>query len=911
MSMEEGRIKITLDGELFEVKPERNLLHTCLALGFDVPHFCFHPALGSVGACRLCAVKKYRDESDTRGRIVMSCMEPVTEGLRISIEDEEVRAFRKAVIESLMINHPHDCPVCDEGGECHLQDMTVMTGHNYRRFSFRKRTFNNQNLGPFINHEMNRCIQCYRCVRFYKDYAGGSDFGVFGSRDHLYFGRFTDGKLENEFSGNLVEVCPTGVFTDKTLKHHYTRKWDMTNGPSICVGCSIGCNTIVSERYGLIRRIMNRYNGAVNGYFICDRGRYSYEFVNDERRIKHIYSRSSRNSSLEITSENELKDRLKVLVSANLKVIGIGSPRASLESNYSLSRLVGKENFYSGIIRKDQHLIDQALKILSEGGVHSPSLKEIEKADAVLILGEDLTNTAPMVALAVRQAARNKSFGIASKSGVPLWHDDAVRTMGDHVKSPVFIATIMEDKLDDIAERSYRASPQDIARLGFAVASFLHDKAPRVSNLGREEQELAEQMANELRNAVNPLIISGVHYGNEDIIGASANITMALSAAGGKAGLTFVFPECNSAGISMLGGKPIDDAMAKAQKGEVDTAIVLENDLYRRAASKVIDQFFENCKQVIVLDHLTNKTTSKADLLLPAGTFAESTGTLVNNEGRAQRYYKSLPAKFPVVDSWKWIQYLSDVVHNGEDSISDFDDVVQSIVDEMPVFNKIRDLTPEKNAVMLNEKIARQTRRFSGRTAIHARVNVSEQAPPADGDSLLAFTMEGGRERPPSSLVPFYWSPSWNSVQALYKYTVEPNGSMKGGNPGIRLIDGSGKKGTEYFSRIPSPFNPSQDDLLMVPVKHIYGSEELSSKCGAIAERDQGTTIYINQPDAERNKLKTDDKISFFIQEDQINARVEVNNSIPGGIAGLFLSISDVSYIGLPQWGRLSDNDIT
>ena len=213
-------------------------------------------------------------------------MEPVTDGLIVSIEDNEAKAFRASVIESLMTNHPHDCPVCDEGGECHLQDMTVMTGHNYRRFDFPKRTYNDQNLGPFINHEMNRCIQCYRCVRFYRDYAGGKDLNVFASRNHVYFGRHEDGTLENEFSGNLVEVCPTGVFTDKTLKKHFTRKWDLSNAPSVCVHCSVGCNTIASERYGSLRRIMNRYNGAVNGYFICDRGRFGYEFVNNERRIK-------------------------------------------------------------------------------------------------------------------------------------------------------------------------------------------------------------------------------------------------------------------------------------------------------------------------------------------------------------------------------------------------------------------------------------------------------------------------------------------------------------------------------------------------------------------------------------------------------------------------------------------------
>jgi len=281
-------IKIQIDGKYYTADPTKNLLETCLALGMDIPHFCYHGALGSVGACRLCAVKKFRNSDDLKGKIVMSCMEPVTEGLIISTEDTDVKEFRAAVIEGLMTNHPHDCPVCDEGGECHLQDMTVMTGHNYRRFDFKKRTYRNQNLGPFIQHEMNRCIQCYRCVRFYRDYAGGKDLNAFSSKNTVYFGRQDDGILENEFSGNLVEICPTGVFTDKTLMKHYTRKWDLSNAPSVCVHCSVGCNIIASERYDSLRRVMSRYNGDVNGYFICDRGRFGYEFVNDEKRIRKV-----------------------------------------------------------------------------------------------------------------------------------------------------------------------------------------------------------------------------------------------------------------------------------------------------------------------------------------------------------------------------------------------------------------------------------------------------------------------------------------------------------------------------------------------------------------------------------------------------------------------------------------------
>src|SRR5271157_3489445 len=278
---------LTIDGKRYEVEAEgKNLLAVSLSLGLNLPYFCWHPVLHSVGACRQCAVKLFKDAADTRGRIVMSCMTPVQDGMRLSVEDPEARAFRGEITEWLMVNHPHDCPICDEGGECHLQDMTVMTGHVYRRYRFTKRTYNNQYLGPFVNHEMNRCIQCYRCVRFYRDYAGGRDFDVFAAHNHVYFGRHEDGVLENEFSGNLVEICPTGVFTDKTFKRHYSRKWDLQTAPSVCVHCGVGCNTIAGERYGSLRRMQNRYNGAVNGYFLCDRGRYGYEFVNAERRIR-------------------------------------------------------------------------------------------------------------------------------------------------------------------------------------------------------------------------------------------------------------------------------------------------------------------------------------------------------------------------------------------------------------------------------------------------------------------------------------------------------------------------------------------------------------------------------------------------------------------------------------------------
>ena len=613
--------KIRIDGKYYDVKPEKNLLETCLALGLDIPHFCYHPALGSVGACRLCAVKKFKDKDDKKGRIIMSCMEPVTEGLIISIDDPGAKAFRAAVIEGLMTNHPHDCPVCDEGGECHLQDMTIMTGHNYRRFDFPKRTYYNQDLGPFISHEMNRCIQCYRCVRFYRDYAGGRDLNVFGSRNRVYFGRYKDGTLESEFSGNLVEVCPTGVFTDKTLKNHFTRKWDLTNAPSICVHCSAGCNIIASERYGSLRRIMNRYNGAVNGHFICDRGRFGYEFVNSEKRIRKVRIRPEKNKISEEVEKERLDD---ILISSFRKsniILGIGSSRASLESNFALSALVGKDNFYHGISKKEHRLTSTVIDFLKNSGVYSPSLKQMEKADAVFVIGEDLTNTAPMTALALRQAVRNVPDEEAIRKGISLWNDAPVRELAQDAKSPLFIATPCKDGLDDIAENTLRASYEDISRFVSVVASLLDPLAPASKTILKEEMALAEKIAGSLKNAKNPLIISGLNCGHEGIIHAAMNISLALLSSGPGVMLSMVFPECNSMGLGLMPGKSLDDAVLYAGDNEIDTLVILEGDLYRKATRDSVNHLFERSRQIIVLDHLENETTSHADVIITGCDF--------------------------------------------------------------------------------------------------------------------------------------------------------------------------------------------------------------------------------------------------------------------------------------------------
>src|SRR5512133_1516555 len=683
-------------------------------LGIDIPHFCFHPALGSVGACRLCAVKKFRDKDDRKGRIVMSCMEQVTEGLIISVDDPDAKAFRASVIEGLMTNHPHDCPVCDEGGECHLQDMTVMTGHNYRRFDFKKRTHVNQNLGPFLNHEMNRCIQCYRCVRFYRDYAGGKDLNVYSSANRVYFGRDKDGVLESEFSGNLVEVCPTGVFTDKTLKRFFTRKWDLTNSPSVCVHCSLGCNTLLGERYGTVRRVMSRYNGDVNGYFLCDRGRFGYEFINSPSRIKMVRIANSSENPGESYGISNIADWLK-----KDNIIGIGSPRASLESNFALMKLAGKDRYFQGIPADEFNLTQKALTLMNSRFVTTPSLSQCEQADCILILGEDITQTAPILALAIRQAIRNKPLEIAGKMGIPKWNDTPAREMGQEIRSPLYIASPFSTKLDDVATEKWHGMPSDISALGFAIAHAVHAEAPVVQEEDKTFNDLVKKIAADLSAAEKPLIIAGTVSGNEQIFNAVSNIISALSKSGKKPWVTFAFRECNSAGLAMMDGRNLDEALDFVKTDESDTVIILENDIYKRLPAAKADLLFKRPGKTIVLDHLDTETARRADAVIPVATFAESSGTLVNNEGRAQRYYPVLPAHDPVKDSWKWIIDLIKIMRTeDENPWLRFDDIVNSLSHYYPALAAIRNHLPNAGIRYYNEKIARQTQRFSGRTAI-------------------------------------------------------------------------------------------------------------------------------------------------------------------------------------------------
>ncbi|MBU2322044.1 MAG: NADH-quinone oxidoreductase subunit NuoG [Gammaproteobacteria bacterium] len=891
---------IHVDGKDLEVDGADNLLQACLSLGLDIPYFCWHPALGSVGACRQCAVKQYSDENDTRGRLVMSCLTPATDNTWISIDDEEAKQFRASVVEWLMTNHPHDCPVCEEGGHCHLQDMTVMTGHNTRRYRFSKRTHQNQELGPFIAHEMNRCIACYRCVRYYKDYAGGSDLGVFGAHDNVYFGRVEDGTLESEFAGNLVEVCPTGVFTDKTHSERYNRKWDMQFAPSICHGCASGCNISPGERYGEIRRIENRFNGDVNQYFLCDRGRFGYGYVNRKDRPRQPIMQLSK---MKMSLDSALDQAAALL--KNRRVIGIGSPRASLESNFALRELVGAEHFYSGIAAGELQVLQLIRKVLLDGPLPVPTLREVESHDAILVLGEDLTQTAARLALALRQAVRGKASDVAAGMKIPEWHVAAVQNVAQHALHPLFIASVAETRLDDIAQECVQAAPADLARLGFAVAHAIDPQAPAVDGLDEESQAWAARVAEALLQAERPLLVAGASLGSTALVEAAANIASALHNRNKRGSLSLVVPEANSMGLTLLGGDSLDAALDALSNGSADALVVLENDLYRRADAARVDAALVAAKVVIVADHQHTATSDKAHLLLPVASFAEGDGTLVSAEGRAQRFFQVFEPSYYAADNliregWRWLHALHSTLLGKPVDWTQLDAVTAAVAASNPLLARIGEAAPSAAFRIKGLKLAREPHRYSGRTSMRANISVHEPRQPQDADTAFAFSMEGySGSVEPRQQIPFAWSPGWNSPQAWNKFQDEIGGHLRAGDPGIRLIEAAGQA-LPWFP-VTAAFNPARGTWQAVPLHHLFGSEETSALATPIQARIPASYLALARVEAKRLGLVDGALLHLSLDGLPVTLPLQVRDDLPVGLVGL-----PVGLHGIPPFSAAS-----
>jgi NADH-quinone oxidoreductase subunit G len=569
-------------------------------------------------------------------------------------------------------------------------------------------------------------------------------------------------------------------------------------------------------------------------------------------------------------------------------VFGLGSPRASVEENFALQSLVGKANFYAGHNAAQGVIQTQVLHQLTQPNIYTPSLKQIEQADAIVIIGEDLLHTAPRMALSVRQASRNLGFAKAAAIGIPKWQDEPVRIHTQNQLSPVISVTSAATDLDDISSQCIHLAPSDMCNFAGALASAVEGQFDG-SGLSAELNEQVQHSLALLAGAKRPLVISGASSQSPELIDLAAQLALALGRqSGSEAWLSYALEAANSMGLGLLNkdAKHMDDLALRLQQQTTPSAlIVLQTDLF--SLSTQAQALCENLRHLVVLDQLPSATSEHADVVIACASVFETEGTYVNNEGRAQRFF-SVHDKLGRPDAWRSLTHLATMVtqagHRSDTitqlaSCTKFDDLCDLVSQQGGEFAHWCDVAPSAGFRIAGMKVPRQTHRASGRTSLYADENVSEAKQPEDVDSALGFTMEGTPINKPSALIPQVWSPGWNSNEAINKFQQEINGPLKGGEAGVRLLDTSPSLPLAEVAVIPS-ITLGAGQILAHTQNHLFASDRVSSLSSALKQRNTAISARLHPDTAAIMGLVDGDEVCVALAQTQWLLPLTVDASV-------------------------------
>jgi NADH-quinone oxidoreductase subunit G len=359
-------------------------------------------------------------------------------------------------------------------------------------------------------------------------------------------------------------------------------------------------------------------------------------------------------------------------------------------------------------------------------------------------------------------------------------------------------------------------------------------------------------------------------------------------------------------GLALLGGAGLDAAAQSAVSGKFETAIVLETDLSRQLTTEVIERFTGRVKHWVVVDSLMTDTAARAEIVLPASTFAEGDGTFVSCEGRAQRFYQVFVPETEIQESWRWIRQGAEAAGQKHGDWQNLDDVCADIAKSSPQLASLTKAAPPAHFRVGGEKVPRETHRYSGRTAMLANRTVHEPKPPEDPDSPLSFSMEGYEGLPPAELITNFWAPGWNSIQSLNRFQEEINGPLRGGNSGARLLEPSPGARPPYFDRIPDEFRRKPGEWTLLPLWHIFGSDEMSAFSPGIAELSAKPYVQMNPADAAELGLKVNDLAGVMIDGTHLRLPVRMSAQLLRGTAGIPVGLPGFPVVNVPAWTRIT-----
>ena len=598
--------KIVIDGKDFEVEENLSIIQACEVSGVEIPRFCYHEKLSVAGNCRMCLV----DIEDARGmspKPVASCAMQVSDGLKIHTKTQRVKKAREGVMEFLLINHPLDCPICDQGGECDLQDQSVAYGLGGSRYEQNKRSVENKDMGPFIKTEMNRCIHCTRCVRFSTEVSGSDEIGAIGRGRDMEITTYLDIAVKSELSGNVIDLCPVGALTSKPYAFS-ARPWELKQTETIDVMDAVGSNIRIDTKGNKVMRVLPRNNEEVNEEWISDKTRFFWDGLSLQR-IDKPYLRE--NGKLRQVSWNKAIDVAsdKLLNTNPEKVASITGDLVSIESIYSIKKLMDSIKSPNTECRQDGSKINGG----REKWLFNSKLSGIDESDGCLLIGTNPRVEAALINSRIIRKSKENNYSIGllgNKSELNYNYD----YLGDD-------PSIIYDLIDNNNPFCEKLSEMNKPLMIIGQGALKGDE-------GEDYLNLCIELANKynfLKNDWNGF-----------------NVLHTAASRPGAMEIGFLPGER---------GKDLDQIINGYKEGDISTLFLLGADEIE--ISEKTDCF------VIYQGHHGDKGANIADLILPSPSFNEQNGLFINTEGRIQ---ESIRATFPIGEAkedWEIISLIS------------------------------------------------------------------------------------------------------------------------------------------------------------------------------------------------------------------------------------------------------------
>jgi len=643
---------IEIDGKQIEARDGSMVIEAADAAGIHIARFCYHKKLSVAANCRMCMV-----EVEKAPKPLPACATPVTDGMKVFTRSPLALDAQKGTMEFLLINHPLDCPICDQGGECDLQEMAMGYGEDVSKYHEGKRVVADKNIGPLIQTDMTRCIHCTRCVRFGTEVAGIRELGATGRGEHMEIGTFIEKSVDSEVSGNVIDLCPVGALTSKPFRYS-ARPWELTANASIAAHDAIGSNIYVQSTRNRVLRVLPRENEEINECWISDRDRFSYEAVNSEQRLTRPMLKSN-----DVWQEVEWSTALQAVADGLTKIqdsqgparIGaLISPNATLEEMYlcqKLLRAVGSDNI-DHRLRQTDFRDDEGAPLFPSFG---QEIGDLEHTDAALVIGSNIRKSLPLAALRLRKAglagARLMFLNpLDYEFNFPVYE----KVVAGPAEWPAFLASLVKA----LAAASGRQLPGDCAALIKSV----------------EPNDSSVAIAKTLHAATRATVLLGdLAQQHKDYSTLRALAAVVAELGGAKLG---ILPEAaNSAGGWIAGAVPHRGASGKAVQGDglnarqiceqrlsayIVHGVDIEYDY--RDPVEAQEAFADAQLTVFVSPFKTEFMERYGDVLLPCGPFTETSGTFVNGSGHWQSFAGSVAPLGEARPAWKIYRVLGNLL---------------------------------------------------------------------------------------------------------------------------------------------------------------------------------------------------------------------------------------------------------